>query len=85
MEPPTPPEDSNLGSSSFDSQNPPAHGENITYNCANTGYNRFESDFTLDKLTLICLPNNQFSLESWPRCVDGKIICQFSENTEWLF
>ena len=68
--PPSPPNDTNLVLTDFDPQSPPSHGQTITYHCNTDGYNRFEEDFEQSSLTLDCLPENKFSLNTtWPKCV----------------
>ena len=73
--------------SDFDPQNPPSHGQSITYNCSTEGYNRFEDDFEQSSLTLDCLAENKFSLTTWPKCVASKFNKSNDNNTNltWIF
>ena len=74
VNPPPPPTASNL-QLSWNSNNPPTHTDNgtVMYVCnAGTTFNRFESDFDSWNLTLTCLPNNQFTTTTWPKCADSK-------------
>ena len=58
----------------------------MTYVCdAGDSYNRFESDFTQDNLTLGCLPNNKFQEVEWPTCADGKKIVETFSYFTYFF
>ena len=67
-----PPAETQLSLGGWDPAIPPAHGENITYNCTAGGYNRLETDFSQSSLSLKCLPDNKFEETSWPKCVQCK-------------
>ena len=73
VDPPTPDSKHNLALS-WNKNFPPTHDETIMYKCnAGQTYNRFESDFDKQNLTLKCLPDNKFEEVDWPTCLDGKI------------
>ena len=72
LSPPTPPGDTQLSLKAWDASSPPAHGEAIIYNCSAGGYNRLETDFSKNFLSLECLPDNKFEETSWPKCVQCK-------------
>ena len=45
------------------------HGSMLTYKCSTGGlHNRLTSDFNLDTYNLTCLPENRFSIPTWPTC-----------------
>ena len=45
------------------------HGSMLTYKCSAGGlHNRLTSDFNLDTYNLTCLPENRFSIPTWPTC-----------------
>ena len=72
LSPPTPPGDAQLSLNAWDASSPPAHGQAIIYNCSAGGYNRLETDFSKNFLSLECLPDNKFEETSWPKCVQCK-------------
>ena len=54
---------------------PPKHNETVLYVCnAGTTWNRFQSDFSQDSISLTCLPENKFEEVKWPTCIDGKFV-----------
>ena len=62
----------------WNSNYPPAHGQTVTYVCnAGNKWNRFETDFNRNSLTLTCLEDNKFSEVAWPTCVNGKLSHSF--------
>ena len=72
INPTSPPDDSKLKITNFNAQNPPSHGQHISYMCDAGGWNRYEHDFFEDNFAVECLPQNTFeTINSWPKCVAG--------------
>ena len=59
---------------SWNSTDPPAHGETVTYVCDAGGWNRLENNFGRSNITLECLRNNTFADVVWPTCFRSKHI-----------
>ena len=72
VDPPTP-DSSHKLKLVWNSTDPPAHGETVTYVCdAGDNWNRFENDFNKANLTLECLRDNMFDDVEWPTCFNSK-------------